>query len=373
MDLHRDLTVPPVGTLYFAYGSNLNRADWTKFCLARGFDPEGLEPVRAARLPDYTLTFDMDSRSRRGGVLNLKPAIGCAVTGFLFRPRARSWAALDLKEGCGVAYERTACITLSETGEEVPAVTYIGLTGCASMALVPPTERYLELCRIGREKLGLETRSVLRAAEGATPEPIDAVFAYGTLMRRESRFASVARHGIACALLAETRGVLVLADGYPGLLPEPLHDVQGDFFRSRAIDRLLPELDRIEGFSGFGVEGNLFRRTLTEVHVGNGRVRDAWVYFICDPTLMRSPAQDWRVERDCSGKFLQAIVDEHRNHGGADFDTALARMLTHFNIGSIEEILKLDRKAIFEALNSGEISERELAQVSGLWAAICDS
>ena len=50
--------------LYFGYGSNLDKDDWTKWCEARGKDPSGLEEIGPAWLDEYQLVFDYYSKSR---------------------------------------------------------------------------------------------------------------------------------------------------------------------------------------------------------------------------------------------------------------------------------------------------------------------
>lgn len=355
--------------LYFAYGSNLNEGDWARTCEAYGIDPAELEPLFPAYLPDMTLRFNFRSGSRNGGVLGIEDALGCLVSGFVYRASAKAWAVLDEKEGHPNAYQRICKIVLTEAGEEVPVETYL-VNPRRSCHFVKPSDDYLEICHAGRVKLGLETGSLVAAATDQPPAPLDAMFAYGTLMRGESRFNAVSQYGLHCALLAETRGALALGPGYPALLPDGCDDVQGDFFRSKDIRGLLNGLDTIEGFSGFGQPGNLFRRTLCNVHVGDGRVRLAWVYLSCDNSLPRSPSPDWRYENGRFDAFRDAMLKAHADAADKFFE-CLTLHEGHFSGKPDEELTKFDPVSARRALDQGQLSEREFAQVSGCWTAMC--
>src|SRR5207302_373144 len=58
---------------YFAYGSNLNHADWTAWCRRKGYPENLLEPLFPAWLPDRQLRFTSYSHSREGCDLDERP------------------------------------------------------------------------------------------------------------------------------------------------------------------------------------------------------------------------------------------------------------------------------------------------------------
>lgn len=355
--------------LYFGYGSNLNKVDWANACEAEGIDPAELEPLYPAYLPDVALSFNYLSRNRRCGVLGLVDAVGCLVSGYIFRATARAWKLLDKKEGHPNAYRRLAMTALTDDGQHVNVETY-RVNPTRECGFVEPSTEYLAICFAGREDLGVETGSLMLAANDKAPQPLDALFAYGTIMRGEDRFSIVAGYGINCALLAETPGSLVLAQDYPGLLPENSGCMQGDFFRSDDIRSLLMSLDVIEGFLGFGKPGSLFRRSLCMAHVGDGRERLAWVYHICDDALPRMPKSDWRLERGLYFNFRNAIVSEHAN-ACEDFYLNLASSCYRFSGKPDSELPVYDHATVCEALDREQLSELELAKVSGCWTALC--
>ena len=54
----------PEVVLYFAYGSNLDFDDWSRWCKQKQKDPSGLVELEPAFLPDYELRFHYYSGSR---------------------------------------------------------------------------------------------------------------------------------------------------------------------------------------------------------------------------------------------------------------------------------------------------------------------
>lgn len=364
-----DATNSAAERLYFGYGSNLNRLDWASTCEKYGLDPEELEPLYPAYLPDTTLRFCFNSQRRHGGVLGIQDAVGCVESGYVFRASARVWEVLDLKEGHPNAYQRVAMTALTNKGEEVMVETY-RVNPARESRFVAPSEEYLAICRAGRDHFGLDTWSLLAAAKDEIAQPLDALFAYGTIMRGESRFPIVAGHGLHCSLLAETAGTLVFGNEYPGFLPVENGRVQGDFFRSNDISSLLITLDEIEGFLGFGKKGNLFRRALCMAHVGDGRERLAWVYHICDTSLPRMPVPDWRYEKGRFEDFRNAVVKAHAD-AGVDFYLNLARSPFNFSGKPDEELVQYTPASVRSALDLEQLSELELAQVSDCWTVLC--
>ena len=71
-------------SVYFAYGSNLDWRDWSKFCARHNADPRCMKPIGPALLPDVELVFNYRSVLREGGALNIRPRKGQVVYGVLF-------------------------------------------------------------------------------------------------------------------------------------------------------------------------------------------------------------------------------------------------------------------------------------------------
>lgn len=353
--------------LYFAYGSNLNLTELRAACTAAGLGSHEVKPVAKAWLPDMGLVFNFHSNSRGGGTLNVQRKKGSLTSGYLLSLSNDAWRLIDRKEGHPNCYRRTPVTVLTKGGAYAAATTYVVVPE-ETEGFVSPTSEYLAICKAGREQLGVETRSLLRASEGHGPNALDSLFCYGTLMRGESRFEAIARRGLLCALLAETPGRLLDCGTYPGLLPDLECDVAGDFFRARHISSLLNDLDRIEGFTGFGASDNLFRRTIRPVHVGDGRVRFAWVYLICDDSYPSLIDHDWRLSRGTSARAREKILDCHAIANPHLFTRLTERHYRYSNTPE-DQRLPLDRNMVLESMRNGDLSERKLAQISGLWTA----
>jgi gamma-glutamylcyclotransferase (GGCT)/AIG2-like uncharacterized protein YtfP len=360
--------------LYFAYGSNLNRDDWHRWCDRNGFGRERLRLKTTAVLPDHDLVFSYYSGSRRGGVLDLAPRTGQIVEGAIFEVVGDGWRALDRKEGAPDCYERVDKVCLDTEGREILVKTY-RVRAERRDEFVRPSPEYVSVVRDGLEHYGLSDAALEAAAEGQrTPWLVDALFAYGTLMRGESRFPCLKPFGLQCTLLAETYGRLADLGTFPALLEDRGHDrlVQGDFLRLERSGPALELLDRVEGFQGFGAGGSLFRRTLTEVAVGDGRVRRAWVYRLANVNvdIRFIDSDDWREHRTCRADFLQDLVRAHT--GGGD-DTVIAlglASLLPYSFGGEKSRVARSLLPLCSALARGEVSERRLAQVSGSWVTI---
>ena len=291
------------GLLYFGYGSNLDEQDWARFCQARGFDGTCLEPVGPAVLPDQELVFDYFSPSRGGGALNLQSRVGQVVEGYLFRLSKAGWRALDRKEGVPSYYERMRAAALLPDGREVPVVTY---RACAERVTTfqKPSAEYLQICRRGRERFGLGTAMLEAVAEGREAElRVPGVFAYGTLMRDEARHGLVEEIGLERMQPASVSARLHDCGQWPALSLSAADDgrwVKGELLVPADLELLLTQLDRIEGFRGFGQAGSLFRRTLAEVCVdGTEDPQRAWTYVMDEAPQHgeQIPGGCWRAHR----------------------------------------------------------------------------
>jgi hypothetical protein len=142
-------------TLYFGYGSNLDRNDWLEWCEEKGVNPSGIEEITPCWLPDYRLKFHYRSSRRRGGAADVVPA-GCghAVPGVLFALSDGALANMDRKEGHPNYYERCNVNVLLPNGTSIEAVTYT-LVEHRKGEYVAPTAHYAGLVRRGLERRNL--------------------------------------------------------------------------------------------------------------------------------------------------------------------------------------------------------------------------
>ena len=284
--------------LYFAYGSNLDLADWHRWCGKHGFREGLLQPRFAAFLPDRALGFTRASTARGGGVLDVVPWRGHLVRGVVCSVGDGGWEALMRKEGAPAAYRPfdTDALTPDRLAHRVRAFEVVP---ARRQRFVAPSATYLEVVHAGYRAFSLAV-DALDAAARDDPHPagLSAVFVYGTLLRGESRAAAFddARHA---AVAGRVHGRLVDLGGYPGMLPDPgrVAWVAGEI-RSPVDAVLLGELDAIEEFPGFEVEGGLYRRRIVDVEVSGGGTVRAWVYVLGDAGDAPAIAGgDWRAHR----------------------------------------------------------------------------
>ena len=263
--------------LYFAYGSNLDDQNWLLWCERKGYDPASLEPLGPAWLPDHELVFHYRSRLRSGGALDIRPRLGTAIPGALFR--LHDWKGLDAKEGVsGGYYERARVIALTADGRAHAATTY---RVCAARVgdFVAPGPEYREMVIRGLSRFGHSADGFLAAASGnPTPPTPSAFFAYGTLMRGERSHGLLAPRVRRSLGAAQVVGAsLVHIDWYPGLVLSERGSVHGEVYELDAIDAALQELDGYEDFLGYESDQSLYRRSLMTVATSTG-AQLAWTY-----------------------------------------------------------------------------------------------
>ena len=271
--------------LYFGYGSNLCEADLARYCRERGLPPIHLKRVGPAFLPDRSLAFRHRSSSRGGGVLDVPKAGGSAVAGIVFRVTSdRSIATLDRKEGEGHVYLRFDTVALTEDGEEQPAFAY-EVADTHREPFIAPASSYLDVVRRGYLDHGLDPSHLEAAAGGrSSAGPVSAVFVYGTLRRDEERHPALLRHGAKGGELASTNGTLLDLGPYPGLILDgPKAPVAGELYATPHLSALFAELDAVETFRGFGVQGSLYRRAVVRVRRPGLASTLAWTYVYDGP------------------------------------------------------------------------------------------
>lgn len=266
---------------YFAYGSNLNLNDLEKWCqrIGRPFALSG--KATAALLPDHEAVFDYLSESRRGGVLDLRPAVGKVVPGALFDVVDEDLKTLDLKEGVPLIYRRARKRVLFPDGRETDAVAYEVAPEYRSTAPVAPAEGYVEIVAEGLAAFGHGDQMLRAAARGKeTPFLVTGLFVYGTLLQGGSRHAEFERCGGISEIVAGTApGILLDCGAFPGMVPGAGGTVHGEVIGLRDVPAALAHLDGVEGFEGFDAARALFRRALITVKSIDGKSRLAWTYL----------------------------------------------------------------------------------------------
>lgn len=265
-------------TFYFAYGSNLNSADWQRFCQKNDYSIDLLEPVESAWLPGYRPIYHYFSGGRKGGALDVISSLGQITPGMLFRVNGAGWAALDAKEGAPNYYERRAVTVLNTAGEMIPAITYCVVAEKCKNEFVKPTDDYVQIVNDGLMAWNLPTLTHMQAAND---EPLTFavrhVFAYGLLQAEYNLGQSLT--GIAQRQLARIRGQIFNLGNYPGWQPsDDVNDwVHGELLTLQQPNVTLPSIDRIEGFNDYTNQA-LYHRVLVIATNDQGEDVFAWCY-----------------------------------------------------------------------------------------------
>lgn len=283
--------------LYFAYGSNLDQAQWGRWCAEHGHDPQSIELLGPAWLPDHEPVFHYRSRVDAQGRLDVRPRVGTTTPGALFR--VRDWTALDVKEGvAGRYYERVDATVLTDDGNAHQAVTY-RVCSQRVQGHIAPSPEYFGYVQRGLFRLGHAQDQLVAAAND---QPLDAVpnqlFAYGTLMQGHRGHDLVEARLGAPPVDATVHGAsLVRIDWYPGLVLSEGGSVRGQLMELRDMGAALAVLDAYEDFAGYGAEGSLYRRSLVRSHTASGESL-AWTYVYLGDTGATPPIASgvWEVD-----------------------------------------------------------------------------
>lgn len=102
---------------YFAYASNLNRAQMTSRA-------GQIHEERPGRLENYELAFNKKVRGGTAGA-NIRPAAGKAVEGILYKINESAFRNLDRFEGAPVHYRRIQVDVKGADGKTIPAQAFI--------------------------------------------------------------------------------------------------------------------------------------------------------------------------------------------------------------------------------------------------------
>ena len=365
--------------LCFAYGSNLNFADLADHARKHGRAIPQLEFYCRATLPDHCLSFPRYSIGRKGGALSVKQALGCVVEGVLFKVKTEEdWNLLDRKENVAGArgvksaagsYTRETVTLIQENGSLISGQTYIAIPDSPERHVAPHAD-YLEVVHNGYREIGIDYAAVDAAAARGQPKQENGFFFYGTLMREQPRFPLLREFGIGCCILAEADGQLVDLGHYPAFKPDSgdREVVHGEFVRLRDSVNALKRLDRIEGFNGYGAAESLYHRTLIYAHVGEGRFRRGWTYRSASEHLDFPVIStgSWRKHKDVENAFLRKLVSEHTRDNQLQVLQTLAN-LRRLRGQACPELANCSHEYLFDALRTGNMSERQLAQASGKW------
>lgn len=297
-----------MGDLYFAYGSNLNSADFKDWCAENGLEYP-LRKFANAFIPDMRLVFNHNSPKRRGGVLNIRNQLGNAVPGVIFQvvSGARGWDILDRKELAPSIHHKLKITALTEDGQVHDAATFLVSASMTEGMFVPPHEDYVKVVEQGYAEQGLAdvAGSTFKevAAGKEPPWCLSHLFVYGTFMKGECRNHILkSTEVIEFAETATVTGELYdTGKGYPAMAPARSPDgpkVAGELFTLKNPRSAFEILDIVEDFRGYGSKKSVYRRAVIRTVTRSGRSIPAWVYMLNGPADNMSPIQsgDWRKE-----------------------------------------------------------------------------
>lgn len=149
----------PATVWYFAYGSNMNRAQM------RSRAGQILEE-QPGRLENYELVFNKKSRGG-AATANIRPASGKTVHGVLYRIPETAYRNLDRYEGVPEHYRRIEVSVTAASGKKITAHAYIATKVEKGLR---PAAHYLQTILDGAGEHGLPAEYIgeIKAAAGAT-------------------------------------------------------------------------------------------------------------------------------------------------------------------------------------------------------------
>jgi len=130
---------------YFAYASNLNRAQMAERA------PRAKARFSAV-LPNHRLVFGGYSRLWRGGTASLQVSRGDKVLGGVYEITEQELAKLDKYEGYPTEYTHATVMVFPDMGEPVEAVTFVRPRQAAE---TKPSPEYLACIKKGYSDWGL--------------------------------------------------------------------------------------------------------------------------------------------------------------------------------------------------------------------------
>jgi gamma-glutamylcyclotransferase (GGCT)/AIG2-like uncharacterized protein YtfP len=133
--------------LYFSYGSFLDSETLKRHC------PKAVYKGKAI-LPNWEVQFNFMSRTYKGGVTGIEPAVAKLVRGVLYDVDNDELLHLDSIEGVpdGIYYRQTIYV-VDDTGKAVKAATYRTTNPKGPFK---PTKKYVNLMICGAKEHGLD-------------------------------------------------------------------------------------------------------------------------------------------------------------------------------------------------------------------------
>ena len=132
---------------YFAYASNLSRAQMRQRC------PDA-KPKFSAVLPNYKLVFSGWSREWHGGTATIQPFRGAKIVGAVYEISAKDLQKLDRFEDYPNTYTHTNVTVFNDDDVAIKAVTYIKTR---QAEVTKPAPEYVAIIRRGYKDWELES------------------------------------------------------------------------------------------------------------------------------------------------------------------------------------------------------------------------
>lgn len=132
---------------WFIYGSSLDRSAFADWAEEHGYRLPDFTSGVTARLSDYRLCFDVESRFWGGAVASLVATPGRSVEGVALPLPGEGQGLVDHKEGAiSGLYEpmTVAVIPLAGGGAKISAIAYRAATGRRLSVEQTPSRRYVE-------------------------------------------------------------------------------------------------------------------------------------------------------------------------------------------------------------------------------------
>lgn len=132
--------------LYFAYGSNMDIDDLSRWCAEKSHPLPVLLNTQPAILKGYRLDFNYYSGSRKSGAANIMPSASNSVYGLVSEVTEDSLAIISKKEGAPSYYEKITVTLESFTGTPLhDVVTFKAAKAREKSSFQPPSRYYLDL------------------------------------------------------------------------------------------------------------------------------------------------------------------------------------------------------------------------------------
>lgn len=263
---------------YFAYGSNLNLADWTKWCVKNNYQPSVLVEFSRAFLPGYVTNYSHYSSGRKGGAANLRMLDNnlSGTYGCLFYVGEDCMNILDEKEGYPNHYDRKTVTVITEAGVLVEAVTYISAKHDEN-EFHQPTDEYHDLIVDGLSNRGMLTDSICGAKDDQEIFDCGHIIVYGTLKRNNARQDIMPGEFLAEGIII---GELYDLGSYPGLTNGD-REIHCEIYLSKDLANHLTYLDHIEGAD---LSPPYYTRRIIPVKYGEGKIIWGHCYYFNQDT-----------------------------------------------------------------------------------------